>query len=144
MYIHMYCSVTRSCLTLCNPTAASHQASLSFSVSQSFLKLMPIELVIPSNHLILCRPFLLPSIFPSVRVFSSESVLCIRWSKYWSFSVSTSNESSGLVSFRIDWFHLLAHQVAFKNLYNHSLRASILEHSTFMVQLSGTRLLEKP
>ena len=89
---------------------ASHQASLSFTISQSLLKLMSIESAMPSNHLILCRPLLLPSsIFPSIRVFSNESVLRIRWPKYWSFSFSTtpSNEYSGLISFRMDWFDLL-------------------------------------
>ena len=86
------------------PWTVAHQASLSFTVSQSLLKLMSIESVMPSNHLILCHPLLLlPSIFPIIRVFSSESVLCIRWPKYWWFSISPSNEYSGLISFRIDW-----------------------------------------
>ena len=92
------------------PWTAARQASLSITNSQSLLKLMSIESVMPSNHLILCHPLLLlPSIFPSIRVFSSESVLCIRWPKYWSFSfsVSPSNEYSGLISFRLDWFDLL-------------------------------------
>ena len=91
----------------------AHQASLSITNPQSLLKLISIESVMPSNHLILCRPLLLlPSIFPSIRVFSKESVLCIRWPKYWSFSfsISPSNEYSGLISFRIDWFDLLAVQ----------------------------------
>ena len=104
-------SVAQSCPTLCNPTACSTPASLSFTISQSLLKLMSIESVMPSNHLILCHPLLLlPSIFPSIRVFSNELVLCIRWPKYWnfSFSISPSNEYSGLMSFRIDWFDLLA------------------------------------
>ena len=90
-----------------------HQAFLSFTISLSLLKLMYIELMMPSNHLILCRPlFLLPSIFPNIRVFSNKSVLCIRWPKYWSFSfiISPSNENSGLISFRIQWFDLLAVQ----------------------------------
>ena len=87
---------------------AAHQGSLSFTISQSLLKLMSIESVIPSNHLILCCPLLfLPSVFPSIRVFSDESTLHIRWPKYWSFSISPSNEYSGLISFRIDWFDLL-------------------------------------
>ena len=88
---------------------AAHQGSLSFTISQSLLKLMSIESVIPSNHLILCQPLLLPSVFPSIRVFSDESTLHIRWPKYWSFSfsISPSNEYSGLISFRIDWFDLL-------------------------------------
>jgi len=93
------------------PWAAARQASLSITNSQSLLKLMSIKSVMPSNHLIFCRPFLLlPSIFPSITVFSNESVLCIRWPKYWSFSITRSNEYSGLISFRIDWFDLLAVQ----------------------------------
>ena len=109
--------------------------------SQSLLKLMPIELVMPSNHLIFCHPFLLPPpIFPSIRVFSSESVLRIRWPKYWSFSfsISPSNECSGLISFRIDWFDLLAVQGTLKSLLqHHSSKASVLWYSVFfMVQLS--------
>ena len=94
------------------PWTAAHQAFLSISNSRSFLKLMSIESVMPSNHLILCCPLLLPSVFPSVRVFSNESVLCIRWPKYWSFrfSISPSNEYSGLISFRIDWLDFLAVQ----------------------------------
>ena len=130
-------------------TAADH-VSLSIINSQSLLKLMSIELVMPSNHLILCHPLLLPpSIFPSIRVFTNESVLCIRWPKYWSFSfsISPSNEYSGLISFRMDWLDLLAVQVILKSLLqHHSSRASILQHSAcFIVQLSHhTRLLEKP
>ena len=93
------------------PWTAAHQVSLSFTISQSLLKLTSIESVMPSNHLILCRPCLLPpSAFPSIRVFSSESALPIRWPKYWSFSISPSNEYSGLISFRIDWLDLLAVQ----------------------------------
>ena len=123
------------------PWTAAHQASLSITHSRSLLKLMSIKSVIPSNHLILCRPLLLLlSIFPSIRVFSNESVLCIRWSKYWSFNFSTSpsNEYSGLISFRIDWFDLLAVWGALKSLLqHHSSKASILQHSAFfMVQLS--------
>ena len=96
---------------------AAHQASLPITNSWNLLKLMSIALVMPSNHLILCHPFLLPSIFPSIRVFSNESVLLIRWPKYWSFSfsISPSKECSGLISFRIDWFHLLAVQGTLKN-----------------------------
>ena len=92
------------------PWTAARQASLSITNSWSFLKLMSIELVMPSNHLILCRPLLLPSILHSIRVFSNKSVLCIRWPKYWnfSFSISPSNENSGLISFRMDWLDLLA------------------------------------
>ena len=123
------------------PWTAAHQASLSFTISQSLLKFMSIESVMPSNHLILCRPFLLlPSIFPSIRVFSKESVLHIRWPKYWSFSfsISPSNDYSGLISFRIDWFDLLAVQGTLKGfLLHHSSKASILWHSVFfMVQRS--------
>ena len=102
---------TQSCLTLCDPMDA-RLPSLSITISQSLLKLMSIESVMPSNHLILCRPLLLPpSIFPSIRVSSSESVLPIRWPEYWSFSfsISPSNEYSGLISFRIDWFDHLAY-----------------------------------
>ena len=119
----------------------SSQASLSITNSQSLLKLVSIESVIPSNHLILCHPLLLlPSIFPSIRVFSSESVLRIRWPKYWSFSfsINPSNEYSGLISFRIDWFDLLAVQGTLKSLLQrHSSKASILQCSAFfVVQLS--------
>ena len=112
------------------PWTAARQASLSITNFQSLLKLMSIESVMPSNHLILCHPLLLPpSVFPSIRVFSNESVLCIRWPKYWSFSfsISPSNEYSGLISFRIDWFDLLAVQVTLKSLLqHHSSKASIL------------------
>ena len=100
------------------PWTAACQASLSITIPQSLLKLMSIELVMSSNHLILCNPLLLPSIFPSIRVFSNESVFCIRWPKYWSFSfsISPSNEYSGLISFKIDWFDLLAVQGTLKSL----------------------------
>ena len=104
------------------PWTAAHQASLSNINSWSLLKLMCIESVMPSNHLIFCRPLLLlPSIFPSIRLFSKESVLCIRWPKYWSFSFSTSpsNEYSGLISFRVDWFDLLAVQEILKTFLQH-------------------------
>ena len=105
-----------------------------------FLKLMSIESVMPSNHLILCRPLLLPSIFPSIRVFSNESALCIRWPKYWSFSfsISPSNEHPGLISFRMDWLDLLAVQGTLRSLLQHySSKASVLWCSAlFMVQLS--------
>ena len=116
------CSVTQSCLTLCDPWTVAPQTSLSLTISWSLLKLMAIELVMLSNHLILCRPpFLLPSIFLSVRVFS-ESALHIRWPKYWSFSfsISSSDEYSGLISFRIDWFDLLAVQGTLKSLLQHN------------------------
>ena len=117
------------------------QASLSITNSWSLLTLMSIELVMPSNHLILCRPLLLPpSVFPSIRVFSSESVLPIRWPKYWSFSfsISPSSEYSRLISFRMDWLDLLAVQGALKSLLqHHSSKASLLQHSVFfIVQLS--------
>ena len=120
---------------------AAQQASLSINKSQSLLKLMSIELVMPSNHLILCRPILLPpSIFPSIRVFSNESVLRIRWPKYWSFSfsISPSNEYSGLISFRMDWLNLLAVQGTLKSLLQHyGSKASVLWCSAFfIVQLS--------
>ena len=93
------------------PWAATHQASLSFTISWSLLKLMSIKSVMPSNHLILCHPLLLlPSIFPSIRVFSNESAIHIRWPKYWNFSFSLSNKYSGLISFKINWFDLLAVQ----------------------------------
>ena len=123
------------------PWTAACQASLSVTNSRSLLKLMSIKLVIPSNHLILCRPLLLPlSIFPNITVFSNESVLHIRWPKYWSFSfsISPSNEYSGFISLRIDWLDLLAVQGTLKSLLQHqSLKASILRHSAFfIVQLS--------
>ena len=120
----------------------STQASLPFTISRTLLKFMSTESVMPSNHLILCHPLLLPpSIFPSIRVFSNESVLCSRWPKYWSFSISHSSEYSGLIPFRIDWFDLLGVQRTLKSLpQHHSSKASILRHSTyFMVQLSHLR-----
>ena len=124
------CSVAQSCPTLCEPWTAARQASLSFTISRSLLKLMSIESMMPSNHLILCRPLLLlPSIFPSIRVFSNESALCIRWPNYWSFSfsISPSNKYSGLISFRIDWFDLLSVQGTLKSLLqHHNSKASIL------------------
>ena len=117
------------------PWTAARQASLSISNSQSLLKLLSIESVMPSNHLILCHPLLLlPSIFPTIRVFFSESVLHIRWPKYWSFSlsISPSSEYSGLISFRIDWFDLLAAQETLKILLQHHIsKASILWRSAF-------------
>ena len=116
------------------------QASLSINNSQSLLKLMSIESLMPSNHLILCRPLLLlPSIFPSIRVFSKESVLYIRWPKYWSFSfsISPSDEYSGLISFRIDWFDFTVQGTLKSLLQHHSSKASILQClAFFMVQLS--------
>ena len=127
-----------SCVELfASPWTAALQAPLSFIVSQSLLKLMTIESVMPPNHLILCRPLLLPpSIFPSIKVFSNESALHTRWPKYWSFSfsISPSNEHSGLISLRIDWFDLLAVQGTLKNLLQyHSSKASILQHTAFFI-----------
>ena len=136
-----FSSVTQSCPTLCDPWTAACQTSLSITKSRSLPKLMSIELVMPSNHLIPCYPLLLlPSIFPSIRVFSNESVLRIRWPKYWSFLLQHHpfNEYSGLISFRMDWFDLLAVQGTLKSLLqHHSSKASILQRSAFfIVQLS--------
>ena len=124
------------------PWTTAHQVSLSITNSQSLLKLISIESLMPSNHLILCHPLLLlPSIFPSIRVFSNDSALCIRWPKYWSFSfnISSSNEHSGLISFRMDWLDLLAGQGTLKSLLqHHSSKASILWCSAFfIVQLTS-------
>ena len=123
------------------PWTEACQASLSLKISQSLLKLMYVESVMPSNYLILCHPLLLlPSVFPSIRVFSNESLLHISWPQYWScsFSITPSNEYSGLISFRIDWLDLLAVQGTLKSLLqHHSSKASILWYSTFfMIQLS--------
>ena len=123
------------------PWTVAHQASLSITSSWSLLNLMSIDLVMPSNHLILCHPLLLlPSIFPSIRVFSNESALLIRWPKYWNFSfnISPSNEYSTLISFRTDWLDLLAVQGTLKSFFqHHSSKASILQCSAFfIVQLS--------
>ena len=139
-----------SCIWLfATPLTAAHQASQSITNSWSLLKLMSIEWVMPSNHFILCHPLLLSSILTSIRVFFNESVLCIRWQKYWSFSfnICPSNECSGLISFRIHWFDLLAVQGTLKSLLqNHSSKASIPWHSaSFMVQLSHSYMTtEKP
>ena len=122
-----------------NPWTATHQATLSITNSRSLLKLMSIESGMPSRQFILCHPFfILPSIFPSIRAFSNESVLCIMWPKVWSFSlsISPSNEYSGLISFRTDWLHLFAVQGTLESL-QHSSKASVLQRSAFfMVQLS--------
>ena len=136
------------------PWTAARQASLSITNSWSSLKLMFIESVMPSNHLILCCPFLLlPSVFPSIRVYSNESVLCIRWPKYWSFSfsISPSNEYSGLISFRIDWFDPFAVQYESKGLSRVFSNTTVQKHQLFGAQLSlrpnlhiDTWLLEKP
>jgi len=125
-----------SCVRLfATPWTAARQASLSITNSRSLLKLMSIESVMPSNHLILCHPLLLlPSIFPSIRVFSSELVLHIRWPKYWNFSISPSNEYSRLISFRFDWFDLLAVQGTLKSLFqHHSSKSSIIWRSAFFI-----------
>ena len=129
--------VARSCPTLVTPWTAAHQASLSISNSRNLLKLMSIASLMPSNHLILCRPLLLPpSIFPSIRFFSNESVLHIRWPNYWSFSISISpsNKYKGLISFRIDKLDLLAVQGTLESVFQcHSLKASILLCSSFFI-----------
>ena len=112
------CSVAQSCPTLCDPMDCSTPGFPVLTTSQSLLKLMSTEPVMPSNHLILCRPLLLlPSIFPSIRIFSNELALCIRWPKYWSFSfISPSNEYSGLISFRMDWLDLIVAQGTLKSI----------------------------
>ena len=129
------CSVAQLCRLFATPWTSACQVSLSFTISQSLLKFMSIESVMPSNHLNLCSPLLLlHSIFPSIMVFSNESVLCNRGPKYWSFnfSISPSNEYSRLISFRIDWFDLLAVQGIHKSLLqHHSLKASTLWYSAF-------------
>ena len=135
------CSLTQCAQLFVTPWTAAHQTSLSFTISRSLLKLMSIELMMLSNHLILCQPLLLlPSIFPSIRVFSNESALCIRWPKYWnfSFSIIPSNEYPGLISFRMDWLDLLVVQGALMSLFQHHIsKAPILRHSAFViVQLS--------
>ena len=131
---HLVQSLSHVQLFVTSWTAAL-PAFLSITNSQSLLKLMSIELVMPSNHLILCHPFLLlPSIFPSITVFSNESVLRFRWPKHWSFSINSSpaNEYSGLISFRMDWLDLLAVQGTLKSLLqHHSSKASVLQHSAF-------------
>ena len=123
------CSVTQSCLTLCNPMDCSMPGSLSFTISWSLLKFISIELVMPSNHLVLCHLLLLlPSLFPSIRVFSNELALRIRWPNYWSFSfsISPSSEYSGLISFRMDWFDLAVQRTLKSLLQHHSLKASVI------------------
>ena len=141
LYRCQFSSVMQSYPLFATPWTAARQASLSITNSLSLLKLMSVELMLPSNYLILCRPLLLlPSIFPSIRVFSNESVLLFRWPKYWnfSFSISPSNEYSGLISFRMDRLNLLAVQGTIKSLLqHHSSKASILQRSPFfIVQLS--------
>ena len=135
--VQFSCSVVSNSAT---PWTAALQASLSITISRSLFKLVSIESVMPSNHLIFCHPLLPPSIFPSIRVFPNESVLCIRWPKYWSFSFSISpfKEYSGLISFRMDWLNLFAVQGTLRSLLqHHSSKASILQRSAlFIVQLS--------
>ena len=129
-----------SCVRLfATPWIASRQTSLSLTIFQSLLKLMSVESVIAPNHLILCRPLLLPEIFPSIKVFSNELTLCIRWPEFWSFSfsISPSNKYSGLISFRIDWFDLLEVQGTHKSLLqHHTSKASILRQSAFFLSNS--------
>ena len=148
LFVVQFRSVAQLCPALCNRMDCSTPGPPSITNSQSPLKLMSIELMMPSNHLIFCCPLLLlPSIFPSIRVFSNESILFIRWSKYWSFSfsVSPSNEYSGLISFRMDWLDLLAVQGTLKSLLLHHSQ----KHQFFSSQLSyspthiHTWLLEK-
>ena len=148
--VHQLTSVAQSCLTLCAPWTAAHQTYLSITKTWSLLRLMSIESVMPSNHIIPCRLLLLlPSTCPSIRVFSNESVLCIKWPKYWRFSlsISPSNEYSGLTSFRTDWLDLLAGQGTLKSLPN----TTVKKYQFFSAQLSlystshiHTWLLEKP
>ena len=134
---HVFIQLLSHVRLFATPWTAVHQASLSFTTSQSLLKLISIESVMPSSHLILFL-LLLPSIFPSSRVFSNESALRFRWPKFWSLSISPSSEYSGLISFRIDWVDLLAVQGTLKSLLqHHSSKASILRHSVFfMIQFS--------
>ena len=140
-----FSSVAQSCLTLCDPMDCSRPGFLSITNSWSLLKLMSIQLVMPSNHLIFCHPLLLPlSIFPSIRVFSKESVLHTRWSKYWSFSfsISPSNEYSELISFRIDWLISLLSKGLFSiTVQKHQSLAPSFLYSPTHIQ---TQLLEKP
>ena len=135
-----FSSVAQSCLTLCDPMDCTCQASLSITNTWSLLKFMSIELVMPSNHLIFCQPLLLlPSIFPSIRVFSNESVLCIRWPKYWNFnfSISPSSEYWGLISFTIDWFDLFAVQEILKSLLQHHRVKGGRSHTQFLNQVQN-------
>ena len=151
LYVSSVSPVASRIQLFATPWTAAHQASLSITNFQSLLKLMSIQSVIPSNHFILCRPLLLPpSIFPSIRVFSNESLLPIRWPKYWSFcfSISPSNEYSGLISFGIDWFDLLPVQGTLKKIFYNT---TVQKHQFFSTQLSlesnshiHTWLLEKP
>ena len=141
----LWSPVQFSCLFMSDsatPWTAARQASLSITNSWSLLKLMAIESVIPSNHLILCNPLLLPSVFPSIRIFSNDSVIHIRWPEYWSFcfSISPSNEYSGLISFGTDWFDLVQ-ETLMSLLQHHSSKASVLQCSAFLLfQLSHPRM----
>ena len=142
----LYCSCSVAVVSASwRPCGPQHTGlCLSFAFSWSLPKLMSIKLMMPSNHLILCYPLLLPSIFPSIRVFSKESVLPIRWSRYWSFgfSISPSTEYSGLISFRIDWLDLIAVQGTLKSLFqHHSSKASILQHSAFFLHFGELQLV---
>ena len=131
----LFSSVAQSCPNSATPWIAARQASLSIANSRSLLKLVSINSMMPSNHLILCRPLLLPPVFPSIRVFCSESVLRVGWPKYWNFnfSISSSSEYSGLIFFRIDWFNLLVVQGTLKSLLqHHSSKASILRWLNFL------------
>ena len=140
MKLHVGLDQSLSCVRLfATPCTAAGQASLSFTISRSLLRFMSIESVMLSYRLILCRPLLrLPSVFPSIRIFSCESALCFRWPKYWSFSfsISPSSEYSGLISFRIDWFHLLVDQGTLKSLLqHHNSKASIFWCAAFLMVL---------
>ena len=140
----LFSLLKESCPTLCNPMDCSTPGFLVLHYLSEFFKLMSIESVMPSNHLILLCPLLLLSVFPSIRVFSNESVLCIRWPKYWrsSFNISPSNEYSELIFFRMEWFDLLAVQWTLQSLLqHHSSKASVLQRSAFfMVQLSHSHM----
>ena len=135
-FLHPFCfSAAKSCLTLWTPWTAECQASLSLTISLSSPKFMSTESMMSSNHLILCHPLLLPLIFPSITVFSNESAVRIRWPTYWSFSISPSNEYSGLIFFRMDWFDLYAVQGTLKSLLQHHSSKASLTRSTFCGQV---------
>ena len=149
IFLLQFSSVAQSCPTFCDPMDCSTPGFPGHHQLSELAQLIFVELLMPSNHLILCCPLLLlPSAFPSIRVFSSESVLCIRWPKYWifGFNISPSNEYSGLISFRMDWLDLLAVQGTLKNLLQqHGSKASVFWCSAFfMVCISHTYILEKP
>ena len=133
-----FSSVAQSIQLFGTPWSTACHTCLSFTISRSLLQLISIELVLPPNHLLLCHPLLLlPSVFPNIRVFSSESALLIWWPKYWSFSITPSNEYSGLISFRIDWFDLLVVQGTLRKLHHYSSKALILWHSAFYPTLTS-------